>query len=424
MRLPAFLLSLCLATAQPVAPAAPDIAALVASTPFRSAAAAIEAGHERFVNELIRLTEIPAPPFGERARAEAFMSLLREAGLRDVEMDAEGNVMGVRPGSGGGGMLAVLAHLDTVFPAGTDVRVRRDGDRLFAPGIGDDTRGLAMLLAIVRAMDAAGIRTRDDILFVGNVGEEGEGDLRGVRFLLQRGRYRDRITQVIAIDGSDQAQIVTGALGSRRYRVRFTGPGGHSYGAFGLVSPAFAMGNAMARFGKTPVPTSPRTTFNVGVVGGGTSVNSIPTEVFMTVDLRSESAEELERLVDALHAHVRAAVEEENRTRSTARGEVGAVFEPIGNRPSGQTPLSAPLVQTAAAVVRQFGLTPRFATGSTDANIPISMGIPAIAIGHGRAGRAHSLDEWVDVSPAEYSRAAQLLLAVVGAAAGAEPHPH
>ncbi|HEX7087049.1 MAG TPA: M20/M25/M40 family metallo-hydrolase [Vicinamibacterales bacterium] len=422
MRLPVILLSLCLA-GQPLAPAPaapPDVAALVASTPFRTATAIIEAGHERFVSELIRLTEIPAPPFKEQARAEAYLGMLRDAGLRDVEMDREGNVMGVRPGSGKGGMLAVLAHLDTVFPEGTDVRVRREGDRLFAPGVGDDTRGLAMLLTILRAMDAAGIRTRDDILFVGNVGEEGEGDLRGVRFLLQQGPYRGRITQLITVDGSDQAQIVTGALGSRRYRVRFTGPGGHSYGSFGLVSPAFAMGNAMARLASTPVPSSPRTTFNVGVVGGGTSVNSIPTEVFMTVDLRSESPEELERLVDALHAHVRAAVQEENRTRSTARGEVAATFEQIGDRPSGQTPLSAPLVQTAAAVVRQFGLTPRFATGSTDANVPISMGIPAIAVGHGRGGRAHSPEEWVDVSPAEYSRAAQVLLAIVASAAGTE----
>src|SRR5690606_36883340 len=234
---------------------------------------------------------IPAPPFKERARAEAYLGMLRDAGLRDVEMDPEGNVMGVRPGTGRGGMLAVLAHLDTVFPEGTDVRVRREGDRLFAPGVGDDTRGLAMLLTIIRAMDAATIRTRDDILFVGNVGEEGEGDLRGVKYLLQQGRYRGRITPLITVDGSDQAQIVTGALGSRRYRVRFTGPGGHSYGAFGLVSPAFAMGNAMTRLAATPVPAYPRTTFNVGVVGGGTSVNSIPTEVFMTVDLRSESPE-------------------------------------------------------------------------------------------------------------------------------------
>ncbi len=421
MRLPVILLALCLTAGQPLAPApeaSPDIAALVASVPFRSAAEAIDAGHERFISELIRLTEIPAPPFGEQARAEAYLAMLRDAGLTDVEMDPEGNVMGVRPGSGEGGMLAVLAHLDTVFPEGTDVRVRRDGDRLFAPGVGDDTRGLAMLLTVVRAMDAAGIRTRDDILFVGNVGEEGEGDLRGVRFLLQQGRYRGRITQLITVDGSDQAQIVTGALGSRRYRVRFTGPGGHSYGAFGLVSPAFAMGNAMARLATTPVPASPRTTFNVGVVGGGTSVNSIPTEVFMTVDLRSESPEELDRLVDAVHAHVRAAVQEENRTRSTARGEVDAAFEKIGDRPSGQIPPSAPLVQSTAAVVRQFGLTPRFVTGSTDANVPISMGIPAIAVGHGRGGRAHSPDEWVDASPAEYSRAAQVLLAIVAGAAG------
>lgn len=420
MRLPVLLLSLCLAAGQPMAPApaSADVAELVSSARFRTAADAIAADHERFVRELIRLTEIPAPPFGERARAEAYLEMLREAGLSRVEMDAEGNVMGLRPGAGGGGLLAVLAHLDTVFPEGTDVRVRRDGDRLAAPGVGDDTRGLAMMLVLVRAMNAAGVQTRDDVLFVGNVGEEGEGDLRGVKHLMQQGRYRGRITQLITIDGSDQAQIVTGALGSRRFRVRFTGPGGHSYGAFGLVSPAFAMGDAIARLATTRVPASPRTTFNVGVVGGGTSVNSIPNETFMSVDLRSESPEELDRLVDALHGHVRAAVQAENRTRSTARGEVAAVLEKIGDRPSGQTPLSAPLVQAAAAAVREFGMTPRFTTGSTDANVPISLGIPAIAVGHGRAGRAHSLEEWVDVSAAEYARAAQVLLAIVGSAAG------
>ena len=206
--------------------------------------------------------------------------------------------MGVRRGTGGGPMLAVLAHLDTVFPEGTDVKVRRDGTRLMAPGIGDDTRGLALMLAVIRAMNAAKLETRADILFVGNVGEEGEGDLRGVKYLLRKGKYKDRIKLFLAIDGGEQGTITRGGVGSKRYRVTFKGPGGHSYGAFGLVNPAYAMAAAIARFSDVQVPSSPKTTFNVGVVSGGTSVNSIPAEVSMDVDIRSESCAELAK-VDA-----------------------------------------------------------------------------------------------------------------------------
>ncbi|MDO8836284.1 MAG: M20/M25/M40 family metallo-hydrolase, partial [Vicinamibacterales bacterium] len=243
-----------------------DVAALLVSPGFKQAAAFLDADHNRFVRELITLTEIPAPSFKEQKRAEAVLGLLRELGLADVEMDAEGNVMGLRKGTGGGPVLAVLAHLDTVFPEGTNVTVRREGTRLMAPGIGDDTTGVAQILALVRAMNAAGIRTRQDILFVGNVGEEGPGNLRGVRYLLQQGKYKDRIRAFISIDGGDQSSIVTGALGSRRYRVTFKGPGGHSYGAFGLVSPASALGKAIDRFARVDVPAKPKTTLNVGIV--------------------------------------------------------------------------------------------------------------------------------------------------------------
>src|SRR6476469_6061233 len=294
--------------------AAQKVQTIVGSQSFRDAKAFLDCDHDRCVKELIALTEIPAPSFKEQKRGAAYLEMLRAAQLSDVETDPEGNVMGVRKGTGNGPMLAVLAHLDTVFPEGTGVAVKRNGNRVFAPGVGDDTAALALMLSVIRAMDAAKVRTPGDILFVGNVGEEGEGDLRGAKYLLQKGKYKDRIKSFISIDGGTQSAIVTGGLGSRRYRVTFKGPGGHSYGAFGLVSPAFAMGNAMTKFSRLQVPAAPRTTFNVGVVGGGTSVNSIPVDMYMLVDMRSESPEELKKVDEAFQRVVREAVDEENRT--------------------------------------------------------------------------------------------------------------
>jgi len=395
------------------------VQAIVSGGAFGNAKSFLVSDHDRFVRELITLTEIPAPPFKEDRRGAAYLEMLREAKLADVERDGEGNVMGVRRGTGNGPMLAVLAHLDTVFPEGTDVKTRREGNRLHAPGVGDDTGALAMMLSVIRAMDAAKIRTPGDILFVGNVGEEGEGDLRGVKYLLQKGKYKDRIKSFISIDGGSQDGIVNGGLGSRRYRVTFKGPGGHSYGAFGLVSPAFAMGTAMNRFGLLKVPDAPRTTFNVGVVGGGTSVNSIPVDMFMLVDMRSESPDELRKLDEAFQRVVRDAVDEENRTRSTREGKIVADVTLIGDRPSGTTPTSAYLVQAASAVARAYGFVPSYEIGSTDANVPIAMGIPAITIGRGAGGRSHSLDEWIDVTTEKNVQAAEVILATIMAAADA-----
>ena len=396
------------------------VSGIISSANFKSATTFFEGDHDRFVRELITLTEIPAPPFKEKARATAYLEMLRGLGLSDAEMDAEGNVMGIRRGTGNAAdrsVLAVLAHLDTVFPEGTDVKVKRDGTKLMAPGVGDDTRGLALILSIVRAMDAARFQTPKDILFVGNVGEEGEGDLRGVKYLLQRGKYKDRIKSFISIDGGDQGPIVNGALGSKRYRVTFKGPGGHSYNAFGLVSPAFAMGTAIAKFSRVMVPSKPKTTFNVGVVGGGTSVNSIPTEMFMDVDMRSESPGELNKLVTTFQAIIREAVDEENRTRSTAQGKVGADVTLIGDRPSGETAISSLLVQSTTAAFKAFGLTPIYGIGSTDSNIPISLGIPAVTIGRGNSARSHAFDEWVDIEKQSSVRAAQVALTIILAAA-------
>lgn len=404
----------------------PDAAVrrIIDSPRFKTATAFLEKDHDRFVRELITLTEIPAPPFKEKQRAEAVLAMLRQHKLSDVEMDAEGNVMGVWRGEGVGGsgsgraMVAVLAHLDTVFPEGTNVKVKREGDRLSAPGVGDDTRGVALLLSVIRAMSAAGFQTSSDILFVGNVGEEGEGDLRGTKYLLQKGKYRDRIKQFIAVDGGEQSSITNGGVGSRRYRVTFKGPGGHSYGAFGLVNPAYAMAGAIAKFSRIHVPQKPKTTFNVGVVGGGTSVNSIPFEVHMDIDMRSESCAELKKVDEQFLAIVRQAVDDENKARSTREGMISADPKLIGDRPCGETPVSSPIVQTTAAVVTAFGLKPVFNISSTDSNLPMSLGIPAVTIGRGPGGRAHSLDEYTIVEPKADLHAAQVALAIILAVSG------
>jgi tripeptide aminopeptidase len=396
------------------------LAGLAAVQTPDAATAYFRSDQDRFVKELISLTEIPSPPFKEQARAAAFAGLLRQSGLTGVETDSEGNVMALRKGAGRG-LLVVNAHLDTVFPEGTDVKVKRQGTRLSAPGVGDDTRGLALLLSLVRAMDAAKIQTAADILFVGNVGEEGEGDLRGIKYLLQKGKYKGRVTGMIAIDGGDLSGVTTGGVGSKRYRVSFTGPGGHSYGAFGLVNPAFAMGDAIARFSRLTVPSKPKTTFNVGVVRGGTSINSIPSEVSMDVDMRSESCAELAKVDAEFLALVRDAVDAENKARSTREGPVKADPRVVGERPCGETPASSPIVKAADTAIRAFGMTPSFTISSTDANVPMSMGIPAITIGRGGpGGRQHAPDEWTDVDPAANVRNEQIALAIIVTAAG---HP-
>jgi len=388
---------------------------------FEIATAFIEKDHPRFVKELIELTEIPAPPFKEERRARAYLEMLRASGLSAVEMDDEGNVMGLRKGTGSpAGLVAVVVHIDTVFPEGTDVTVRREGTKLNAPGVGDNTRGAALMLAVIRAMNAAKFQTAHDILFVGNVGEEGEGDLRGVKFLMQKGKYKDRITQFIAIDGGQQGSITRGGVGSRRYRVTFKGPGGHSYGAFGLVNPAYAMGNAIAKFSHIEVPRQPKTTFNVGVVSGGTSVNSIPFEMQMVIDMRSVDCGELKKVEDQFLAIVRAAVDEENAARSTREGPISADPALIGDRPCGETALDAPIVRMTAAVVEAFGLKPSYGISSTDSNLPMSLGIPAVTIGRGPGGRAHALDEWTVVEPKADVQSVQVAMAVILAVAGAK----
>jgi acetylornithine deacetylase/succinyl-diaminopimelate desuccinylase-like protein len=285
--------------------------------------------------------------------------------------------------------------------------------------VGDDTRSLAVMLAMIRALDAAKIQTRSDILFVADVGEEGQGDLRGIKYLFQKGPYKDKIKLFISMDGTGSTGIATGALGSKRYRVTFKGPGGHSYGSFGLVNPAYALAKAINKFSAMQVPEDPRTTYNVGTIGGGTSVNSIPYESWMEVDMRSESAAELAKETQTFMALMREAADVENKTRSTAQGKITVDMKLIGDRPTGSVSIGSNIVQTTSAAIHAFGLFPIYETSSTDANIPVSMKIPAITIGSGgEGGRAHALDEWIDVEKASSLRGMYIALATLLALAG------
>jgi tripeptide aminopeptidase len=371
---------------------------IMESEAYARALATLRAEHDRTVADIIALTQVAAPSFQEADRARAFLAMAEAHGLKDLEIDAEGNVTGLRRGAGNGPLICVAAHLDTVFPSGTDVTVRREGTKLFAPGVGDDTRSLAVLLAWLRAMDAAQVRTRADILFVADVGEEGPGDLRGMRHLFQQGRYKDRISAFITVDSPDMDRIATGGVGSKRYRVTFKGPGGHSYGAFGAVNPMFAMADAIARLGRIDVPRKPKTTYSASVTGGGTSINSIPNSVWTDFDLRSEAPEELAKLEARFLTLIDEAVAAENAARSTRNGAISVEIAKIGDRPAGHTDEAGELVGLASVAISAHGFTPTFEYSSTDANIPMSLNIPAIKIGSGGAGgRAHSLEEWIDV---------------------------
>jgi acetylornithine deacetylase/succinyl-diaminopimelate desuccinylase-like protein len=372
-----------------------EIRALMDRPEVRAAFRAVEALEPRTLADLITLTQIAAPPFMEDERARFYADMLREAGVDTVYIDDVGNVVGLRRGTRGDRTVALGGHLDTVFPEGTDVTVKQRGDTLFAPGIGDDTRGLIVVLTVLRALNEADVRTEADLLFIGTVGEEGLGDLRGVKHLF--GERGPQIDSWIAVDGGGIGRIVNRGLGSHRYRVTFEGPGGHSWGAFGLANPAHAMSRAVRLFDDAAsafVSQGPRTSFNVGRIGGGTSVNSIPFSVWMEVDMRSESPERLAGIDSILQASIHAGLEEQNKLRR--HGDALTVtVEMIGDRPSGVGDPNSPLVSRAAASARLLGSAPSLGVGSTDSNIPISLGITAITIGRGGAGSGgHSLREW------------------------------
>ena len=400
--------------------ASQDVASIIANRQFKAAAAELDAERDRINDETIRLTQIPAPPFKEGERARIYAEMMRQNGLQEVTSDGIGNVIGVRPGRQHNlPVLVVSAHLDTVFPEGTPVTVRREGTRMLAPGVGDDSRSLAVLLGFVRAMDKAGIRTRRDIVFVGDVGEEGQGDLRGIRYFFEHDPRAKQAAAYITMDSAGSQDITTIGVGSKRYRLAFSGPGGHSYMAFGLVNPMVALANVVTRLYSVQVPTSPKTTYSASVVGGGVSVNSIPSEVFLEVDLRSADAEELAKLDTELHAITDRAVSEENSTRDTSKGSITVSYKKIGDRPAGHTDEKSPLAAGAADAARAFGYTPKFIAVSCDANIPMSLGIPAIGIGSGaRGGREHSPDEYIDVAEPNNVRGMSVGLTTVLLAAG------
>ena len=346
-------------------------------------------------SDLIELNEIPAPPFQEEARAQRFKEMLLSSGLTDVSIDEVGNVIGRRPGKAGKRTVVLSAHLDTVFPAGTDVTVRFEGERMLAPGIGDNTRGLVTVLAVLRAMEYAALQTQADVWIVGNVGEEGLGDLRGVKHLFRPGAYP--IDSLIAIDGGRSSRIVFGGVGSHRYRVTFIGPGGHSWGAFGMANPHHALGRAIAIFdenGPRVAASGEKTSYNVGRIGGGTSVNSIPFESWAEIDMRSGDQVKLDEIDAVLQASVQQALREENAGRSIGPALTVDVKR-VGTRPAAAGNANTPLVQKSMAATRAFNIEPELRISSTDANLPISKGIPAVTMSRGgRGGKAHSPEEW------------------------------
>ena len=344
---------------------------------------------------LVELTEIPAPPFMEEVRAMRFAELLREVGADSVWIDSEGNAVGLRRGRGGGRTVAFGGHLDTVFPEGTDVTVRMRGDTLYAPGVGDDTRGLVVILTVLRAMEETNLETADDLLFIGTVGEEGLGDLRGMKHLFREGA--DPIDAWIEIDGGGLSRLVTQGLGSVRYRVTFSGPGGHSWGAFGMANPAHALSRAVRFFqdeADTLTRLGPPTSYNVGRIGGGTSVNAIPFESWMEVDMRSESPESLARIEQAFIDAMNRGLAGENALRREGP-PLEVELDRIGDRPSGELPTSTPVIQRTLAATAQFDVSTTLARSSTNSNIPISLGIPAITLGRGGVGGSgHAPGEW------------------------------
>jgi acetylornithine deacetylase/succinyl-diaminopimelate desuccinylase-like protein len=359
----------------------------------KAAIEGLRASEPQTIEDQVRLCEVEAPPFKETKRAQLYAELFKQIGLTNVRIDKEGNVLGEKAGTSRRPHLVFSAHLDTVFPEGTPVTVKREGTLLRGPGIGDDCRGLAVVLAVARAMVKANIQTPGTITFVGTVGEEGLGDLRGVKYLLREG-LKGQIDRFVSIDGTGLG-ITHIAVGSLRYRVTFKGPGGHSYGAFGMVNPIHALGRAMSRIADFEVPREPRTTFNVGRIGGGTSVNSIPFEAWAEVDMRSADPAALQSLDATFHKAIDDAVVDENARWGSRQLTVDKQL--VGDRPAGRTPAESAIVVAAVAATKALGLPVSLDEGSTDSNIAMNMKIPAITIdGGGRGTGAHALNEAFD----------------------------
>jgi acetylornithine deacetylase/succinyl-diaminopimelate desuccinylase-like protein len=399
-----------------------DVARIAASPEVRSAANWLRTQEPQLAQWQMEMARIGAPPFGESARGAWLAERFREAGLDDVRIDDVGNVFGVHPGFGQR-YVALSAHIDTVFPANTPLNIRQQGSRLYGPGVSDNGAGVTAMLAIAALLGTVRLRHALPFVFIGNVGEEGEGDLRGMRHIFSTPRWKDSIAYSIVLDGAGSDTIVAEALGSRRFEVIVRGPGGHSWSDFGAPNPIVILAKALETFTATPVPTTPKTTFNIGVIRGGTSVNSIPESASMKVDIRSTSMNEMERLEQSLRAALNRAVEDETlaaEMKSSAQKRPGVSCEvvPIGNRPAGELSTSARILQVIRAVDLQINNAAQVQRASTDANIPLSLGLEAIAIGGGgTGGGAHTLQEWFDSNGRELGlkRILLTMLALAGA---------
>ncbi|WP_162180037.1 M20/M25/M40 family metallo-hydrolase [Bryobacter aggregatus] len=380
--------------------------------------ASIQTNNAWTIEQQTSICEIPAPPFGEAARGKEYARRLAALGMEEVRIDSEGNVISRLPGSTASKPLIVFsAHLDTVFPEGMDVHVKREGKRLTGLGIGDDCRGLAVVLAVGKALRENKPQFKGTVLFVATVGEEGQGDLRGVRHLFTK-ELKGQVDAFISVDGTG-FRITSRGVGSNRYLVSYKGRGGHSYGAFGMPNPAHAMGRAIARIADIEVPQNPRTTFNIGTVKGGTSVNSIPIEVSMEVDIRSESPKELAALDERLRAALQFGLEAEKKRWPNSQAALELEIKNIGSRPAASPGDDLPIIQAAFGAAKALKI-PAFATGSgsTDSNLPMSLGIPAVTIGGGgRSPNAHSIDEWFEEGDDAY-RAPQMAALLVAMLAG------
>jgi acetylornithine deacetylase/succinyl-diaminopimelate desuccinylase-like protein len=357
--------------------------------------ARLAAHDDAIVRSQIAIAQIAAPTGEEQERGAWVARRMRDCGLSDIHTDDAGNVIGRRGGSADTSPVVICAHLDTVFPRDTDLSIRRDGERLVGPGINDNGRGLAVMLALATEIDGVRLRSRRPVEFVATTGEEGLGDLRGAKhYFATRGREAHA---AVALDGAGDERIIHRALGSRRFRISFNGPGGHSWAAFGVPNAVHAAAGAAARLAAIRLPSAPRTTLSVGRIGGGLSVNSIPDSAWLEIDLRSTSAQQLDRLELEIRKIAAVAMDEENERRAPGTRPLKVVIESIGSRPCGETPPEHELVQTALEATRLVGRNPDLALASTDANVPISAGIPAIAIGAGgRGGDAHTHGEWFD----------------------------
>jgi len=385
---------------------------LMASPAIAALLDAVKADHARSVEDLKMLTEIEAPPFKEQKRAEAYLARMKALGLADARIDAEGNVVGLRKGTGNGNgpKLLISAHLDTVFPAGTDVKVKERDGKLYAPGISDDVRGLSVLLSWLKVLNDNKVQTVGDLLFVGNVGEEELGNLRGMKHIFAE--HRD-IDGMVGLEPAPDGSVLILGTGSRRYEFNFKGPGGHSFGAFGQVPSAIhGMGRAIAKIADVKTPSNPKTTFTVGTVGGGTSVNTIAPDARMAVDIRSDAMEPLLETEKKIMAAVDDAVVEENKRWDVTT--LAVTNKLIGDRPGGRTSVDSAIVEAAIRANTAFGHKTLLSGASTDANVPMSLGIPAIIIGGGgKTGGFHSLGEWIDVTDG-WKGAQNSLMTVLG----------